>query len=178
MATKAKARQAKTKRPAVRAKAVVKPRSNGLALTVKKSIINPDAGKGWEIFRGSGVDQLTHAEGVRIDVPGVSFVYLSGKTGTDEHGKLALGDIKEQTRQVIRNLVRNLATAGGTIDNIVRMRVFVTEFSREQFCRIHEARAEFFHKEHYPASTFVVVSGLAREGALIEIDADAVIPRR
>lgn len=149
-----------------------------LPVKPKKTIINPEAGKGWEIFRGSGVDQLTHSEGVRIDLPDVTLVYLSGKTGTDQRGSLARGDIKEQTRQAIRNLQRNLAMAGGTIDDIVRMRVFVTEFSREKFCQIHEARAEFFHKEHYPASTFVVVSGLAREGALIEIDADAVVPRR
>jgi enamine deaminase RidA (YjgF/YER057c/UK114 family) len=145
---------------------------------VRKTITNPEAGKGWEMFRGSGVDQLTHSEGVRIDLPDYSLLYLSGKTGTDEKGNLARGDIKEQTRQVIRNLQKNLALNGATIDNIVRVRVFVTEFSREKFCQIHEARAEFFNKAHYPASTFVVVNGLARDGALIEIDADAVIPRR
>lgn len=170
MATKTKTKAKTT--------AKTKAASKGAA-SLRKTITNPNAGKGWEMFRGSGVDQLTHSEGVRIDLPDHSLLYLSGKTGTDEKGNIVgRGDIKEQTRQVIRNLQKNLALNGATIDNIVRVRVFVTEFSREQFCQVHEARAEFFNKAHYPASTFVVVNGLAREGALIEIDADAVIPRR
>jgi len=46
--------------------------------------------------------------------------------------------------------------------------------SREAFGRIHDARSEFFSASHYPASTLVVVSGLARLEAMIEMDADAV----
>jgi 2-iminobutanoate/2-iminopropanoate deaminase len=146
---------------------------------MNKAIINADAGKGWEIFKGSGVDELIHSDGVRVDLGDHSLLYISGKTATDERGQLVgHGDIKEQTRQVIRNITRILEANGATIDDIVRVRVYVTEFDKEKFCRIHEARAEFFHKAHYPASTFVVVKGLAREGALIEIDSDAVIPRR
>jgi enamine deaminase RidA (YjgF/YER057c/UK114 family) len=53
----------------------------------------------------------------------------------------------------------------------------VAPMTKDMFGQIHEARAEFFHKEHYPASTLVVISGLARAGALIEIDTDAVISR-
>ncbi|HYB40692.1 MAG TPA: RidA family protein [Candidatus Methylomirabilis sp.] len=146
---------------------------------MKKAIVNADAGKGWDIFKGSGVDELIHSDGVRIDLADHSLLYISGKTATDERGQIVgPGDIKEQTRQVIRNIAKILEANGATIDDIVRVRVYVTEFDTEKFCRIHEARAEFFHKAHYPASTFVVVKGLAREGALIEIDSDAVIPRR
>jgi enamine deaminase RidA (YjgF/YER057c/UK114 family) len=50
--------------------------------------------------------------------------------------------------------------------------------TREMFAQIHEARAEVFKKEHYPASTLVLVHALAREGAMIEIDADAVIVKK
>ena len=89
------------------------------------------------------------------------------------------GDIREQTRQVIRNLLSALEPVGGTIDDIVRVRVFMTPpFTKEKFAAIHEARAEFFNKDHYPASTLVVVHALARPNAMIEIDADAVISKK
>lgn len=146
---------------------------------MQKTIINPNAGKGWDIFAGSGVNQLIHSDGVRVELGEVTLVYVSGKTATDENGKIVgPGDIKEQTRQVLRNISRILAAAGGTIDHVVRVRVFVAKpLTREMFCQIHEARAEFFQREHYPASTMVIVDGLVREGAMIEIDADAVIPK-
>ena len=123
-------------------KSAAKPRVVGTGRRLKKTIINPEAGKGWDMFRGSGVNQLIHSEGVCVDLPGVSLVYLAGKTATDEHGQIVgRGDIKEQTRQVIRNLVRNLASVGGTIDDIVHVRVFVTQFSKEQFCTVRPARS-------------------------------------
>ena len=71
-----------------------------------------------------------------------------------------------------------MGEAGGVLDDIVRVRVYVlAPMTREAFGQIHEARAEFFRREHYPASTLVVVAGLVRADALIEIDADAVIQR-
>lgn len=145
---------------------------------MKKTVINAEAGKGWDVLAGSGVSQLIHADGVVVEIPGCKLVYVSGKTATNEAGVLhGRGDIKEQTRQVLRNVQTILAQAGGTIDDVVRVRVFVRKpLTREDFGRIHEARAEFFRKPNYPASTLVVVDGLVREGALIEIDADAVIP--
>ena len=89
---------------------------------------------------------------------------------------MAPGDIREQTRQVIKNLRGTLEAAGATIDDIVRMRVFVRPpFTDKDFALVHDARAEFFHKEHYPASTLVIVHALARPEALIEIDCDAVV---
>ena len=145
---------------------------------VTKQIINADIGTDWHFFEGAGVNELVHSGGVVVDAGNLKLVYLSGRTATagDDETIVGEGDIKEQTRQVIRNLLGALEPVGGTIDDIVRVRVFVTQpFTREMFAQIHEARAEFFHKDHYPASTLVVVHALAREGALIEIDADAVI---
>lgn len=148
---------------------------------VNKTVINADIGTDWHFFEGSGVNELVHSGGVVIETEELTFVYLSGRTATagDDETLVGEGDIREQTRQVIRNLLSALEPVGGTIDDIVRVRVFVTPpFSREKMAQIHEARAEFFHKEHYPASTLVVVHELAREGAMIEIDADAVIAKK
>jgi 2-iminobutanoate/2-iminopropanoate deaminase len=147
---------------------------------MKKTIINPSIGTNWHFFEGSTVKELVHSGGVVIELTEAKFVYLSGRTATDGDSEtlVGAGDIREQTRQVLRNLLGALEQAGGTVDDIVRMRVFVTPpFTRDDFAEIHEARAEYFHKEHYPASTLVVVHELARPGALIEIDADAVIAK-
>ena len=146
-----------------------------------KTIINPDIGSGWSALDTSEVKELVHSGGVVVEAGDLTFVYLSGRTATDGDTDVVVGvgDIKEQTRQVIRNLLSALEPLGGTIDDIVRVRVYITPpFTKEKFGAIHDARAEFFHKDHYPASTLVVVHGLARPDAMIEIDADAVISKR
>lgn len=148
---------------------------------VDKTIINPNIGQGWSALETSDVKELVHSGGVVVEAGDITFVYLSGRTATDGDSDVVVGvgDIKEQTRQVIRNLLSALEPLGGTIDDIVRVRVYITPpFSKEKFGAIHDARAEFFHKDHYPASTLVVVHELARPHAMIEIDADAVISKK
>lgn len=150
-----------------------------------KEILNRDLGAEYAYLKDSKVGQLTHSAGVVItSAEGLRLIYCSGKTATNDTGATAaerdmivgVGDIGEQTRQVCRNLQATLALAGATIDDIVRVRVYVVApLDRASFAAIHDARAEFFSPEHYPASTLVVVSGLARAEALIEIDADAVV---
>lgn len=146
---------------------------------MKKTIINRDIGTNWAFFQGSEVKELVHSGAVVVETGDVKLVYLSGRTATDGDTDVLVGpgDIKAQTRQVLLNLFAALEQAGGTVDDIVRMRVFLTPpFSHELFAKVHEVRAEYFHKDHYPASTLVIVHELARKGAMIEIDADAVVP--
>lgn len=151
-----------------------------------KTVVDPGYGQGLDELKGSGVTEPTFSAGAIIDSGDLRLVYLSGRVATDDaaptvEGRqriVGLGDVKEQTRQVIRNLQLTLGQAGGVLDDVVRVRVYVVApMTREAFGQIHEARAEFFHKEHYPASTLIVVAGLVRADALIEIDADAVIQR-
>ena len=58
------------------------------------------------------------------------------------------------------------------------LRTFVREeaLSRETRSRLHEVRAEFFERPHYPAATMVGVADLLSEDALIEIEIEADIP--
>jgi len=151
-----------------------------------KTIIDPGYGQGLEELKGSGVTEPIFSAGVIIDSGDLRFVYLSGRVATDDAAPTAegrqrivgIGDVKDQTRQVLRNLQVTLGQADGVLDDIVRVRVYVlAPMTREAFGQIYEARAEFFRREHYPASTLVVVAGLVRADALIEIDADAVIQR-
>ena len=100
-------------------------------------------------------------------------VYLSGTTGTDENGAItAPGDIEEQTRQIFRKFEILLKAAGGSCDDIVSTTDFVTTI--ENYNRTAIVRREFFRKG-FPAATGVVVAGLLRKDALIEISAVAVL---
>jgi enamine deaminase RidA (YjgF/YER057c/UK114 family) len=102
-----------------------------------------------------------------------NMVWLSGTTGTDDAGKItAPGDIVEQTRQIFKKFERILNSIGGTCDDIVQTHDFFT--TTENYKKTGEVRREFF-KKSYPTSTGVLVSGLLRQHALIEISALAVL---
>jgi enamine deaminase RidA (YjgF/YER057c/UK114 family) len=100
-------------------------------------------------------------------------IYLSGATGTDENGVItAPGNIEEQTRQIFRKFEALLNAAGGSCDDIVSTTDFVT--TTANYHRTAAVRREFF-RTRFPASTGVLVAGLLRKDALIEISAVAVL---
>lgn len=115
--------------------------------------------------------ETAYAECVVEEHTDHSRVHVSGVTSNQAHD-----DIGEQTRDVLEQIEEIVAGAGGTMDDVVRVRVYVEtpELTEENFEAIHAARREFFDPGSYPASTLVEVSGLIREGRVIEIDADAV----
>ena len=101
-------------------------------------------------------------------------VFISGMTARRPDGTIAgIGDVEAQTRQVCENLKAAVEEAGGTMDDICRVDVYIRNM--EQFPGIHKVRAEYF-KEPLPASTMVEVSKFTSPDALIEISAIAVIP--
>lgn len=101
-------------------------------------------------------------------------VFISGMTARTSDGKIAgIGDIEAQTRQVCDNVQAAVEAAGGTLDDIVRVDVYVRNI--EHFPIIHKVRREYF-KEPVPASTMVEVSKMVFPEYLIEISAIAVLP--
>ena len=103
-----------------------------------------------------------------------NLLFISGTTGTDDQGELvAPGDIVEQTRVILRKFQRLLEAAGGGMEHIVETTEYIT--TTEQYRRTAEVRREFF-RPPYPTATGVIVAGLLREGAVIEISAVAVLP--
>jgi reactive intermediate/imine deaminase len=101
-------------------------------------------------------------------------VFVSGMTARTPDGTIVgVGDVREQTRQVCENIAAAVAEAGGTLDDVCRVDVYVRNM--EDFAKIHEIRAQYF-QEPLPASTMVEVSKLAHPDYLIEISAIAVIP--
>ena len=100
-------------------------------------------------------------------------VFISGMTSRRPDGTIAgVGNIAEQTRQVCENIKAAVEAAGGTMDDICRVDVFVRNI--EQFDHIHKVRREYF-KAPAPASTMVEVTKLASPDYLIEINAIAVL---
>lgn len=103
-----------------------------------------------------------------------TFVFISGMTARRPDGSIAgLGNIEEQTRQVCENVKAAVEEAGGTLDDIVRVDVYVRNM--EHFDIIHKVRREYF-KAPAPASTMVEVNKFTSPDYLIEINAIAVLP--
>ena len=100
-------------------------------------------------------------------------VFISGMTARNaEGGVTGVGDVRAQTQQVCENLDAAVRAAGGTLQDIVRVDVFVRDIS--DFDAIHEVRRRFFTGVA-PASTMVQVSGFVKREYLIEINAIAVV---
>jgi len=100
-------------------------------------------------------------------------VFISGMVanGPDE-SVVGVGDIEAQTQQVCENLKAAAEAAGGTLDDICRVDVYVRNM--EHFDLIHKVRREYFTGVP-PASTMVEISKFTRPDYLIEINAIAVV---
>jgi len=94
-------------------------------------------------------------------------VYLSGQIGLDPATMQLAEGIDGQTHRVFRNLAAVAAAAGLSLDQAVRVTVYLTDLAH--FARVNEIMAQYV-REPYPARAAVGVSGLPR-GALLEIDA-------
>ena len=97
-----------------------------------------------------------------------NLVFLSGQTPLDPAtGNLVEGDIAVQARQAFDNIKAVVAAAGGTMDDIVRVGLYLTDLS--QFGEDNAVMAEYF-SQPYPARSTIEVSALPR-GARFEVDA-------
>lgn len=97
-------------------------------------------------------------------------VFLTGQVACDEAGNIVgPGDIAAQAAQIWHNIDLLLREAGATPADIVKLATYAT--SRDFLPALHAARAAFFGAGSYPASTFIVVAGLAEPEMLAEIEA-------
>jgi enamine deaminase RidA (YjgF/YER057c/UK114 family) len=88
------------------------------------------------------------------------------------------GDLTEQVRTILTHRRHALEDLGGSMDDVVKMQLFVRDeaLSRETQATIHEVRADFFDRPHFPASTMVGVASLLHPDALVEIEIEAEVP--
>jgi len=99
-------------------------------------------------------------------------VYFSGQIPLDPAtGALVEGDIRVQTRRVFDNLAAVAAAAGGSLAQVVRVGIYVTDLGH--FAEVNAVMAEYFQAP-YPARSTIEVSALPK-GAQVEVDAVMVI---
>src|SRR4030095_12562476 len=83
-------------------------------------------------------------------------VYISGQTAWDAEKRIVGGiDLREQTRQALRNIRIAVDAAGGTLADVVSVRIYVVNYKPADAGPIGEAFREFFARENPPASTLV-----------------------
>ena len=100
-------------------------------------------------------------------------IYVSGQASVDEHGRLVgRDDVVAQTRKVLDNMKLALAAAGATLDDVVKVTVYLANVDDRP--KVNEVRKEYFGANK-PASTLIEISRFAIEGMLIEIEAVAVV---
>ena len=104
---------------------------------------------------------------------GGKLLFIAGQTASDKDGNVVgVGDIEAQAKQVFENIKTIVEEAGGTLDEIVKTTVYITDIKYREGQR--KARSQYLMKDP-PTSTLIVVKGLAREEFLIEIESIAVL---
>ena len=104
----------------------------------------------------------TYSQAVRVG----DTVYLSGQIGLDPSTMLLVDGIDAQIERVLENLKAVAEAAGGSLADIVKVTVFMTDLSH--FAKVNEVMSRYF-AEPYPARAVVGVAALPR-GALVEAD--------
>jgi enamine deaminase RidA (YjgF/YER057c/UK114 family) len=102
-----------------------------------------------------------------------NLIHVSGTTATDERGEVvAPGDIYRQAVATLANIRRAIESLGGTLDAVVRTRIYVTDITQWQ--SVARAHGEVFGTIR-PATAMIEVSRFIHPDMLVEIEADAVI---
>ena len=101
-------------------------------------------------------------------------VYLRGQIGQDldTRENVGVGDVEAQAEKAMANIAMLMDEAGGTLEDIVKVTVYLTDIRfREPVYRVMGRWLKGVH----PVSTGIVISALARPEWLVEIDATAVL---
>lgn len=102
-------------------------------------------------------------------------VFVSGQVAWDKERKVVgKRDVQAQTAQALENLKGVLAEGGATLEDVVKVTVFLTNMADRG--AVAEVRTRYFQRE-FPASTLVEVKALAHPDLLVEIEAIAVVPQ-
>jgi enamine deaminase RidA (YjgF/YER057c/UK114 family) len=135
------------------------------AVAANVRFLNPDT-----LYKPPGYSHVVEATG-----PGRT-VYIAGQLGLDKDGNLvgAPGDFKAQAVQTFENLKLALAAVGADFSHVVKVTNLLADTKYLPIFR--DVRNQYLNTASPPASTTVAISQFAREGALLEVEAVAVLP--
>lgn len=103
-------------------------------------------------------------------------VYISGQTAWNPQKQIVgSNDLERQTHEAFRNLKTAIDEAGGTVDDIVAIRIYVVNYDSKAGAIVGKVLRDHFNPQRPPAATWVGVQALASPDFLIEIEAVAVI---
>lgn len=124
--------------------------------------INISSGAPWEPVAG-------YSRAVRVG----QFIEVAGTTAVDSQGNFfGEGDVVAQTQYVLEKIQLAIEQAGGTLSDVVRTRIYVTD--REYMMDVAQVHGKFFGTIR-PASTGVEVGALVDDRLLVEIEASAIV---
>jgi len=115
-----------------------------------------------------------------VVVEGGRLLMLAGQDASDAEGKIAApGDLLAQYEQVVKNLKAVVEAAGGTLQDVVKLNVYVTDRNayRAQLKPLGEIYRAYFGR-HYPAMALFEVKGLFNPDAMIEMEGVAHLADR
>jgi enamine deaminase RidA (YjgF/YER057c/UK114 family) len=115
---------------------------------------------------------------MRIDLPCVTTIYISGTASVDEFGATVhAGDFAAQVRRTFRNITELLRAEGATWKHIVRTTCYIKDI-QQHYDEFNKLRTEFYREQGLdplPASTGIEAR-LCRDDLLVEIEAIAMLP--
>ena len=131
-----------------------------------KEYINPDS-----LFRS-----LDHGFSQGVLARGGRTLYLSGQTAWNAAREIVgVGDLRTQAQQAFRNVRLAVEASGGTLNDVVTLRIYIVDYTPEKAEAVGGPLREAFSGVEKPASTWIGVAALADPAFLIEIEAIAVI---
>lgn len=134
-----------------------RPSSGRATLRIQRITTDPDPYEPFRLALGYRVGDL---------------IFVSGQAAIDQNGQaVGAGDFDAQAEQTFANLERVLAAGGSSLENVVKVTIFLTDMAN--FPKIVELRGKWFTAP-YPADTIVEVTALALPELMIEIEAVAV----
>ena len=106
---------------------------------------------------------------------GGKIIWLRGQCpqNLDDAKNISSSDPAEQTHKVMQNIQQLIEEAGGSMNHLVKIVVYITNIKHRE--AVYQTIGKYIQGVH-PVSTGLVVSALARPEWLVEIDATAVIP--
>ncbi len=127
-----------------------------------------------ELFNSleSGFSQVVLSQGTRL-------IHLSGQTAWNAEKRIIGGnDLQAQAQQALSNVQTALQAAGGSLDDVVSLRIYIVNYQRdEDGLAIVNALRTYFPTERAPATTWIGVQALASPDFRVEIEAMAVLEK-